>query len=684
MLDETPMAAPAPLSDPKATADELGTYRRWLRAFETNKREEQEEARLARKYYHDKQWTEAELRKLARRNQPPVVDNGVKRKIDFLVGVEQRMRRDPKAYPRTPQHEHDADTATAGIRFVCDQNQWDTVSSQSMHDGLVSGIGVSWIGIRQARSGVLDVDMKSCDPARFIYDPRSVKPDFSDARWSGVDLWMDIDEAKEQNPGKEKELDNLIDRNRHTNMWMPAEVDQAEQWGDLEHRRVRICEMYIKKVSPPFNVAQWHYCKFSGDISLESYVSPYQDENGDPANPYEAWSPYIDEKGNRYGLFRTLKTLQDSINHKRSRVDHEIANRQTFSNRGGSIEDHDKFKEEINKPDGHLAFNGGEWGKDVGVIDRSNVIRGQVDLLIDAQQRMENYGPNPGLIGKGPGVENASGRALLAQRDSGMTELSPIFERQRTWKLRVYRAIWARIRQAWTGERWIAITDDPKAVQFLPVNQYQIDPATQQIVGKNVIAQIDVDIILEEGPDVMVMQEELMQTFSQLGEAAAGPLGKILIQLSNVPMKEKLLSMIDQAGAPNPELAAMQARMAKLEEMLAAVKVDEAVASVENKRADTMAKLIQATTPQAAPTDEFGNQIGVAPQPDLMSGLMGLQMFPLQFGQPTYLEQEEMAGAQAAMPPEDPGMEGMDPGMMPQPPMPPDNALLPMEPAYGP
>lgn len=634
MLAEATAAATPNEREPLSPTigDDLARYRKYIRAFETNKLDEQTEAREARKYYHDKQWTDKELARLRRRKQHPVVDNAIKRKVDFLVGIEQRMRRDPKAYPRTPKHEHDADTATAGIRFVCDKNRWETLSSDAMHDGLISGIGITWIGIKPSPDGQLQVDMKRVDPARFIYDSRSVRPDFKDARWSGVDVWLDIDEAKEGlDPETARKLDELVDSNKGHVSSLPAEIDQAEQWGDYETRRVRMVELYELRVVPPYAEPVWHYCKFCGDVAIEAYVSPYQDEHGKPANPYEAWSPYVDEKGTRYGLVRTMKSLQDSINYKRSRLDFEIGSRQTFSNRGGGVEDVDKLKAEINDPNGHLEFNGGEWGKDVGIIDRSQVIQGQAELLADAQQRMENYGPNPGLIGKGPGVADASGRALLAQRDSGMTELSPVFERHRDWKLRVFRAIWARIRQAWTNERWIAVTDDPKAVQFLAVNQYQmvIDPETGQprISGQNVVAEIDVDILLDEGPDVVVMREELMQTLAGLGEAAAGPLGKIMIELSNAPMKDQLIQMIDQAAAPPPEVVALQQQMAALEAQLKELTNDKTAAETGNKRADTLQKLIQAMTPQQPQTDEFGNPKGPPPpQPDVMTALqlMGL------------------------------------------------------------
>jgi len=123
-------------------ADEAGKLdrkQRWFRAFESNKTRELAEQRQARQYYHDRQWTDEEVRRLQKRGQQPTVRNRIKRKIDFLVGVEQRLRRDPKAYPRTPKHEKEADVATAGLRFVCDQNRCERVSSAAMHDGLVSG-----------------------------------------------------------------------------------------------------------------------------------------------------------------------------------------------------------------------------------------------------------------------------------------------------------------------------------------------------------------------------------------------------------------------------------------------------------------------------------------------------------------------------------------------------------------
>mgnify|MGYP007082290178 CR=1 FL=1 len=171
---------------PAINQDEQDFVRKVQRQFKMSKdhtAEWREEARRAYDYRACRQWTEDEIATLKRRGQQPTVRNRTKRKIDFLVGTEQRLRRDPKAYPRTPKHERDTDSATAGMRYVCDVNRWDKVSSDCMHDGLVSGIGIAFVGIEGE-----DPKIRYVNVDRFFYDPRSVEPDFSDARYLGLHL----------------------------------------------------------------------------------------------------------------------------------------------------------------------------------------------------------------------------------------------------------------------------------------------------------------------------------------------------------------------------------------------------------------------------------------------------------------------------------------------------------------
>lgn len=669
-----PQAPVAP--QPSDTDADLGRKRRLFRAFEENKRREIEEQKESRRYYSGRQWTEADIAILNRRNQPVIFDNRISRKVDFLVGVEQRMRRDPKAYGRGPQDQKTADVATASLRFVCDENRWEVIGSDSAHDGMVSGVGVAWIGIEPKR-GKLDVKIKRGQVDRFFYDPRSTMPDFSDARYMGMHLWLDVDDLKAEYPDLEEDLEGMFDKGT-ANGTSYIDEERAQQWADFESRRVRVIEMYERKHTPMG--AAWYFCKFTGGVTLESQWSPYRDENGIPDCPYVAWSPYIDERGDRYGVVRNMRPMQDEINQRRSKLLH-LTNVKQMHMRDGVIEDVDQTRNELAKPDGVIRHQG-TWGQDIGIVENSLEMRGQADLLAQAQSALENLGPNPGLIGKGGGIADQSGRAILAQRDSGMTELSPVFERLRDWKLRCYRKMWARIKQAWTGERFIRITEDPKAPTYLGINQYALDPMTGAAYAQNVIGEIDVDIILDEGPDTIVMQEELMQTLSQLGEAAMGPLGRVMIELSQVSNKDQLIQMMEKAQAPDPAVAEMQAKMAKLESMLKAAQVDEKIAAVEAKRADTMAKLAGALQPREQQIHkETGMPMGpppADPMQGVMAGLNALQMFPLHYGSPTVTDLEMQGGGQGnAMqggPP--PGAPEMMPGQqMPMPGMMQDQPL---------
>src|SRR3954469_6694170 len=78
----------------------------------------------SRHYYHGDQWSEKEIAALQRRKQPVVTSNRIERKINAVVGIVEKLRQDPKAYARTPQHEEGADVATAVMRYCLDINDW--------------------------------------------------------------------------------------------------------------------------------------------------------------------------------------------------------------------------------------------------------------------------------------------------------------------------------------------------------------------------------------------------------------------------------------------------------------------------------------------------------------------------------------------------------------------------------
>src|SRR4051812_26561188 len=80
--------------------------------------EEIREQQESRRYYHASQWTKKQIETFNKRKQPIVTFNRVGRKINAVVGLLEKQRQDPKAYPRTPKHEDGAEVATAVLRYV--------------------------------------------------------------------------------------------------------------------------------------------------------------------------------------------------------------------------------------------------------------------------------------------------------------------------------------------------------------------------------------------------------------------------------------------------------------------------------------------------------------------------------------------------------------------------------------
>lgn len=621
-----PLQSPMPEAAPRDVEKELDRKRRKYRAYESNKRSEMNEAQEARRYYFCKQWTDAELAELRRRRQPIVTSNRIRRKVDFLVGVEQRMRRDPKAYPRNPQDEASADAASASIRFVCDLNRWEHVASDSAHDGLVSGIGAACVCIEPFR-GSFEVKLKTCDPDRFFYDPRSTKPDFSDARYLGMHLWMDIEEAQDAFPDYAKALEAMVGSEGLSAF--KAEQDRATQWADFEQKRVRIVEFWEKRGQG------WHYSKFTGEIELEAYESPYVDEDGNTCHPYVAWSPYVDEKGDRHGVIRDMRSIQDEVNHRRSKFLHMLNVRQ-IQYQKGMVEDADELRSQLARADGQIEHMG-EWGKSVGIVDYSDQVRGQAELLVEAKAELENLGPNPGLIGKGGGIADQSGRAILAQRDAGMTELSPVFDRLRDWKLRVYRAIWARIRQAWTGERFVRVTDNMETAH-ITVNKAEFDEFGR-IKRENVVAEIDVDIILDEGPDSITMQEEEFEQLTKMAQAGIPIPPQTVIKASSLRNKQELLESLEQK--PDPKLE---------------MEMEQGKAEIDYKRAQTVKTLADADAVNMQ-TGDLAMQM--AGPPIMMPPIMPMGAMPPPGGPMN----DNPMGGNLMPPPQGPGVPGMPGGL---------------------
>jgi hypothetical protein len=161
------------------------------------------------------------------------------------------------------------------------------------------------------------------------------------------------------------------------------------------------------------------------------------------------------------------------------------------------------------------------------------------------------------LLGKG--TEDQSGRAIQAQQQGGLIELGDGLDLLRRLDHRVFKATWFAIRQYWQAPMWIRVTEDADAPQWIGLNQF--DPMTGQMM--NQIGMADVDIIIEDAPDVPTLEgETFAAVMDVLGKGAPPAVMKVMIELHpglKASVKKKLTKYIEQQQQEASQAAQAQA-----------------------------------------------------------------------------------------------------------------------------
>lgn len=562
-----------------ARTDGYWSLHRLKRAYTTyleEKRDEINEQKDARRYYHGSQWTQAQQAEFRRRKQPVMTFNRTARKINGVVGVIERLRQDPKAYARTPKHEEGAELATAVLRYVLDEQNWRAKSPMAALDGAVDGLAGVEVILEKGDQGDAEVGFENVDPDAFFYDPRSFKPDFSDARYMGYGKWMLEEEVADfLPPGVEVVAtggDELSSDSDRDNKWFAS----TQEGG----RRIRVVDCWYQ------HKGRWCWALFTGAQILMEGESYLKDEKGRPACKFIMYSAAVDQDGDRYGFVRNLKSPQDSLNAKQSKM-HHILSSQRIITRKGAVDDIEQTRKEWSKPDGVVIVNSmtGDLRQDIMTDDQSGDFVGWSKMLELAVAELEQFGPNPALLGQGG--ENQSGRAIHLLQQAGIAELGPYMLAYRGWKVRLYRAIWSAVQQNWSGERWIRVTDDEGLAEYVKVNGLGVDPNTGMPTIVNALGSLDVDIIIDEGPDTITMAQDNYETLIALGDGVP-PEVKIELAPVSATVKKKLIGQIEQARQmqaqqPNPEVLKLQADI-QAKQQDAQLQVEKAQADIVLKR----------------------------------------------------------------------------------------------------
>ena len=506
---------------------------------------EYSEQQQSRHYYHASQWTPEEIRVLRNRRQPVITFNRTARKIDQIVGLVQRMRQDPKAFPRNPRNADGAEIATQCVRSVLDGSDWEFLDPYCAGQAAIEGIGGVELKLVDGDHEDPDLAIDFIFGDDFFYDPRSYKPDFTDARYMGIAKWLDVEAAVELFPDKENELRTLM---VETGFDLTTHADREFKWIYTNEKRLRLVEIWYR-----FR-GKWYWAFFCSMILLAQGESPFVDQRGQGMNRFIMFSAFVDHDGDRYGFSRNLKGPQDELNQRRSKALF-MSNVTRLIGHKGAVDNVETARREYARPDGYVEVNPGF--EPPQPADKANDLAQQLALMQDARQEIETYANiQPDLLARDiPG--DHSGVAINMLQRAGISELGSYLRNYKSWKKRVYRAIWNIVQRTWIAERFIRVTANDGLSQFLQINQ-SIQPSNEygQPIIVNALGNLDVEITMDESPDEANILQDAYDVLKGYPPGVIPP--AVLVELSPLQssVKQRILAMLNQP--PDPAMAAMK------------------------------------------------------------------------------------------------------------------------------
>jgi hypothetical protein len=561
------------------------TLRTQYQDYLDSKVEEIEEQKESRRYYHGAQLNAEQLRVLRARHQPVQVWNQIGRKINSIVGVVERMRCDPKAEGNNPKSEAGAQVATQSVRTVLDGSQFkNSLNYWTLLQTGIDGIGGVQLVLQKGDKGDPDVGLHWVIGDEYFYDPKSYRIDFKDVRYEGIAKWMDLDAAIEIFPDKADDLEGLFQGDSD----LTTNSDREIKWIISTSKRLRMVEHWYK------HKGRWCWAFYSANVLLDQGVSPFFDERNNGVSSFEMFCPFIDQDGDRYSFVRTFKGPQDARNQGKSKT-LALANSRRIIAEKGAVDDVEIARREAARHDGYLERNP---GKEFKFDDTKPDIAVFAAFTEDAKNEIEGYANSNIAAVTGPGgLSNLSGKAIELLRQPGMAELGPFVLAHRMFKINLYRKIWCTVQRHWTAERWIRVNSNDKLAEFIQLNGLDVDESGRPTIV-NAVGALDVDIALDEGPDIISMMQETYDMLKGYPPGTFPP--QVLIEMNpNLPRTEKdrLLKMMQPQVDPQKkviqdtktrlEIEHVAGRNAKIaaETQKTLAGADQATATAEEKRA---------------------------------------------------------------------------------------------------
>ncbi|MDD9911569.1 MAG: hypothetical protein OXR68_04240 [Alphaproteobacteria bacterium] len=538
----------------------------------------QKDAQEAWAFYDGNQWTDEEKGKLQENGQPPIVINKISAKVDNIAGTEVAGRTRILYRSRSGEATEEATARALSdlALYVAERNDQAIEISNVFKSGLVTGIGWLDIGVEEVAEGPFIFNRYE-DEASVVWDSAARRLDFSDARFVCRERWLDEEELKQFFPTKSEQVLQQLKRGGEP---LKTFTGDSVSYINEQEQLVRVVEVQYRQTEKQYTVQlpdgtetvtfdkTAAYNVPDGEVTSRFqprvYVA-YFSENTLLSHTPLAYQhnrftlvPYIfkrhKEDGRPYGLVRSAIDPQRELNKRRSKAMHLLNTAQVIADID-AVEDPNLLAREAARPDGMILKRP---GKELRIIRNSELAQSQVTVMDQAAQDIQEVmGVFDETIGKNSNA--VSGVAIQQRQLAGSLNQMFAFDALRRVKKQLGHQILSLIRQYFTHEMVIQLTDSFQAARLVQLNRKEQQSDGTEFVHHDVKSGV-FDVLVEEVRDAVSGRELDMQQLNMLMQSGVEIPQKLLVEATTLSNKEEILRHM---GEKQQNLDALETEMEK-------------------------------------------------------------------------------------------------------------------------
>jgi hypothetical protein len=610
-VDLKPIAEPqadAPTStrhdDPEALPqDKLETFIGETRMEPAWRRDADRDA----EYYDGNQLRPDTLGEMEERGIPPIIINLTQPIINVVLGMEAKTRSDWEITA-------DDDASEPVAAYMNEKmNEAERLSNadRAISDAYAGQIkaGLHWVEVADETDPFkYPYRVNSVHRREIWWDWRSKQQDLSDARYLIRRRWFDQDVLTVMLPQFEELIRNAVSswsgfdaflggaflNTQSIELARDYEIERAStmdefEWRDTFRKRCQLFECWYRKwvrghvlrlpnnrvievdrknprhmeiiasgaLQPiPAVFAKMRFSLWMGPHRLIDEPSPLPHRDF-PYVPF--WGFREDLTSVPYGLIRALRSPQDEVNARRSKLLSLLSARRVVADDDALNQTFNTFEDvadEVGRSDSLIVLNGQRKNKEgFRVETNADLAQGQMQTLSDSKEEMHQVsGVFPPTMGDPK--QGMSGYAINSLVDQSATTLAEINDNYRFGRRKVGELLMAHVRRdtVHPHEKALGEGNNKKTFYF---NREVYDPSLDANVVENSVADAQIRMTLSEVPST---QSYRQQQFTQLAELTKSLPPQVqqfvidfVIEATDIPQRKKIAERLRKAlGLPDP------------------------------------------------------------------------------------------------------------------------------------